>query len=92
MRVAIFLATFFVAGVSASASTSSIISPDHHQSFAYGAMISHQLYPGRARGELAARITFSNWLMTMTAIHAGMNRSISVFRVSGSIQRDAHFL
>ncbi|HYY35579.1 MAG TPA: hypothetical protein VE867_04320 [Candidatus Binatia bacterium] len=61
MRVVIFLATFFVAGVSAIASTSSIISPDHHQTFAYGAMISHQLYLGRTRGELAARITFSNW-------------------------------
>ena len=60
MRVMIIPATFFV-GVSANASLSSIISPDHHQTFAYGAMISHQLYLGRTRGELAARITFSNW-------------------------------
>ena len=52
--------TFFVA-VSASGSSSSIISPDHHQTFAYGAMISHQLYLGRMGSGLAARITFSNW-------------------------------
>jgi hypothetical protein len=58
--VVIILATFLV-GVSAGASTSSIISPDHHQTFAYGAMISHQLYLGRKGDELAARITFSNW-------------------------------
>jgi hypothetical protein len=58
MRVVILLTTFCV---SANASTSSIISPDHHQTFAYGAIISHQLYLGRTRGELAARITFTNW-------------------------------
>jgi len=60
MRIVIIQATFFVA-VSASGSSSSIISPDHHQTFAYGAMISHQLYLGRTGSELAARITFSNW-------------------------------
>ena len=60
MRVVIIQATFFVA-VSASGSSSSIISPDHHQTFAYGAMISHQLYLGRMGSGLAARITFSNW-------------------------------
>jgi hypothetical protein len=60
MRVAIFLATILAAGVSAIASTSSIISPDKPQTFAYGEMISHQLYLKRAGGELAARITFSN--------------------------------
>ena len=37
-----------------------IISPDHHQTFAYGEVLSHQLYLARAGGELAARITFSN--------------------------------
>jgi hypothetical protein len=58
-RIAIFLATLFV-GVSAIASATSIVSPDHHQTFAYGEMLSHQLYLGRAGGELAARITFSN--------------------------------
>ena len=60
MRAAIFLATLFGAGVSAITGTSTIISPDHHQTFAYGEMLSHQLYLARAGGELAARITFSN--------------------------------
>ena len=60
MRIMIVQVTFFVA-VSASGSSSSIISPDHHQTFAYGAMISHQLYLGRMGSGLAARITFSNW-------------------------------
>jgi hypothetical protein len=60
MRVAIFLATILAGSASATiASTSSVISPDHHQTFAYGEMLSHQLCldPG---GQLAARITFSN--------------------------------
>ena len=60
MRAAIFLATLFGASVSAIAGTSTIMSPDHHQTFAYGEMLSHQLYLARAGGELAARITFSN--------------------------------
>ena len=60
MRAAIFLATLFGAGVSAIAGKSTIMSPDHHQTFAYGEMLSHQLYLARAGGELAARITFSN--------------------------------
>src|SRR5262244_1154027 len=60
MRNASFLATLFAASVSAIASTSTVISPDHHQTFAYGEMLSHQLYLARAGGELAARITFSN--------------------------------
>lgn len=60
MRAAIFLVTFLGASVSAIASTSTVISPDHHQTFAYGEMLSHQLYLARAGRELAARITFSN--------------------------------
>ena len=60
MRVAIFLATLFTASISAIASATSILSPDHHQTFAYGEMLSHHLYLERMRGELAARITFSN--------------------------------
>jgi hypothetical protein len=60
MRVAILLATFFAGSVSAFASGTGIISPDHHQTFAYGQVLSHQLYLARAGGELAARITFSN--------------------------------
>ena len=39
----------------------SIISPDHAQTYAYGAVTWHQLYLQRTRGELAVRITFSNW-------------------------------
>jgi hypothetical protein len=35
-------------------------SPDHAQTFAYGEMISHQLYRNRLAGELAACITFGN--------------------------------
>ena len=60
MRLAIFLAILFAASVSAIASATSILSPDHHQTFAYGEMLSHQLYLERASGGLAARITFSN--------------------------------
>jgi len=60
MRVAIFLAPLFAASVSAIASATSILSPDHHQTFAYGEMLSHQLYLERAGSEVAARITFSN--------------------------------
>lgn len=59
-RNVIFLATLFGASVSGIASTSSVVSPDHHQTFAYGEMLSHQLYLDRTNGELAARITFSN--------------------------------
>ena len=61
MRVAIFLAVLFAASVSAMASATSIVSPERHQTFAYGAMIWHQLYLARGGGALAARITFSNF-------------------------------
>jgi hypothetical protein len=60
MRSAIFLATLFGASVSAVASATSVISPNHPQTFAYCQVLSHQLYVERASGELAARITFSN--------------------------------
>lgn len=60
MRIAIFLATLFAASVSAIANGTSIVSPDRPQTFAYGEMVSHQLYLGRAGGALAARIMFSN--------------------------------
>jgi hypothetical protein len=59
-RGAIFLATVFAGSASAIAGATSILSPDHHQTFACGEMLSHQLYVGRGGGELAARITFSN--------------------------------
>ena len=60
MRVAIFLATLFAATVSAIASGTGVVSPDHPQTFAYGEVIWRQLYLERASGGLAARITFSN--------------------------------
>lgn len=60
MRAAIFLVILFGASVSSVASTSTIISPDRHQTFAYGEMLSHQLYLARGGNQLAARITFSN--------------------------------
>lgn len=37
-----------------------ITSPDHARTFAYGAMISHQLYVNLTNGVLTARVTFSN--------------------------------
>jgi hypothetical protein len=60
MRVAIFLATLFAASVSAIASATSITSPDHPQTFAYGEVTWRQLYLERASGGLLARVTFSN--------------------------------
>ena len=59
MRVAILLA-LLTASASAIAGAISIPSPDHAQTFAYGGMISRQLYLNRGGGELAARVTFSN--------------------------------
>jgi hypothetical protein len=59
MRVAILLAILTTSG-SVMAEAISITSPDHAQTFAYGEMISHQLYVEQPHGELVARITFSN--------------------------------
>jgi hypothetical protein len=60
MRVAILLAALFGASASVMADVISVTSPDHPQTFAYGQMISHELYLDRRAGELAVRITFSN--------------------------------
>lgn len=60
MRAAIFLGILFAANASAIGSATSIVSPDRHQTFAYGEMTWHQLYLERFSGNLAARITFSN--------------------------------
>jgi len=92
MRVAIFLATVFAVSVSAVASTSSVISPDHHQTFAYGEMIWHQLYLERTGVTWRRGSHLVICLTPVTTNRAGMNRSIFVSRVSGSIQHDAHFL
>jgi len=59
MRVAILLA-LLTTSASAVAGAVSIASPDYAQTFAYGGMISRQLYLNRGGGELAARVTFSN--------------------------------
>ena len=61
MRIAIALAATLVTSASAKPDAVSITSPDHAQTYAYGAVTWHQLYLQRTRGELAVRITFSNW-------------------------------
>jgi hypothetical protein len=61
MRIAIVLTAILIMSASAMADAVSITSPDHARTYAYGAVTWHQLYLERTRGELAARITFSNW-------------------------------
>jgi hypothetical protein len=61
MRLAIVPAAILITSVSAMADAVSVTSPNHAQTYAYGAVTWHQLYLARTRGELAARITFSNW-------------------------------
>src|SRR5215469_6999309 len=60
MRIAIVLAALLTASTPAIAGAIAVTSPRHPQTFAYGEMIWHQLYPAYANGELVARITFSN--------------------------------
>lgn len=60
MRNAIFLATLFGASVSTVASATSVISPNHPQTFAYCQVLWHQLYFQYGGRELVARVTFSN--------------------------------
>jgi len=61
MRFAIVSAVLLVTSASAMADAVSITSPDHARTYAYGAVTWHHLYLHRTRGELAARIAFSNW-------------------------------
>jgi hypothetical protein len=61
MRTAIALVATLITSASAMADAVSVTSPDHARTFAYGAVTWHQLYLQRTRGELAVRITFSNW-------------------------------
>src|SRR5262249_1249268 len=61
MRLAIVPAALLITSLTAMADAVSIISPDHAQTYAYGAITWHQLYLQKTRGELAVRITFSNW-------------------------------
>lgn len=60
MRVATVLAGVLLTSASAIAGAIAITSPHHPQTFAYGEMISHQLYVPCMNEELVARITFSN--------------------------------
>ena len=60
MRVAISLVVILMATAPLMADAVRIASPDHAQTFAYGEMLSHQVYLDRTAGELSARITFSN--------------------------------
>jgi hypothetical protein len=60
MRIAIFLATLVATSASAVAGAIKIASPDHPQTYAYGATTWRQLYLEPSNGGLMARITFSN--------------------------------
>src|SRR5207253_9289393 len=55
-----FLATLVAMSASAVAGASKITSPDHPQTYAYGATTWRQLYLEPSNGGLMARITFSN--------------------------------
>src|SRR5213595_336597 len=61
MRIAIALAATLITSASAMADVVSVTSPDHARTYAYGGVTWQQLYLRRTRGELAARIAFSNW-------------------------------
>jgi hypothetical protein len=61
MRIAITLAVTLITTASAMADAVSVTSPNHARTYAYGAVAWRQLYLERTRGELAARITFSNY-------------------------------
>jgi hypothetical protein len=61
MRIAIVLAATLVTTASAMDDAVSVTSPDHARTYAYGAVTWHQLYLERTGGELAVRITFSNF-------------------------------
>jgi len=61
MRIVIVLAATLITSASAMTDAVSVTSPDHARTYAYGAVTWHQLYLERTRGELAARITFSNF-------------------------------
>jgi len=61
MRIVIVLALILITSASAMADAVSITSPNHARTYAYGAVSWQQLYLERTRGELGARITFSNF-------------------------------
>jgi len=61
MRIAFALVATLITSASAMADAVSITSPNHARTYAYGAVTWQQLYLERTRGELGARITFSNF-------------------------------
>src|SRR5436309_2850402 len=60
MRFAILPATILTTSASIMADAICITSPNHPQTFTYGAVIWHELFLQCTAHELAARITFSN--------------------------------
>jgi hypothetical protein len=60
MRFAILSAAILAMSGPVMADAIRMTSPDRAQTFAYGEMVSHELYLDHTAGELAARITFSN--------------------------------
>src|SRR5437764_15397366 len=60
VQFAILPATILTMSASVMADAICITSPNHPQTFTYGAMIWHELYLQCTAHELAARITFSN--------------------------------
>jgi hypothetical protein len=60
MRLAVLLTIMFGSVAPVLGGEIVITSPDHGRTFAYGEMISHQLYVDPTSGVLTARITFSN--------------------------------
>src|SRR5438045_9175898 len=60
VQFAILPATILTTSASVMADAICITSPNHPQTFTYGAMIWHELYLQCTAHELAARITFSN--------------------------------
>jgi hypothetical protein len=62
--MAILLAATLITSASAMADAVSVTSPDHARTYAYGAVTWQQLYLEQTRGELGARVTFSNFPFT----------------------------
>src|ERR1051325_5848553 len=60
MRFVIVPVALLLTSVTVRADAVSITSPNHARTYAYGSVTWRQLYLERTRGELAARITFSN--------------------------------
>ena len=86
------LAATLVTSASAMADAVSVTSPDHARTYAYGAVTWHQLYLERTRGELATRITFSNFPFADANEPRTDQPFDSGFQVSTSISQGMHSL